>query len=90
MRVRVLYFGVLKDLFGAERDAVELPDQSSVADLLALIGSRKLTLPGLWKTIAVAVNQEYVLGAAVLHDDDEVALLPPVSGGREEGCTDAG
>jgi molybdopterin converting factor subunit 1 len=90
MRVRVLYFGVLKDLLGAERDTIDLPGQSTVADLLAIIEARKRTQPGLWKTIAVAVNQEYVLSAATLQDNDEVALLPPVSGGQEEARTDVG
>ena len=36
---------------------------------------------GIWQSIAVAVNQEYARGGDVLRDGDEVALLPPVSGG---------
>jgi molybdopterin converting factor small subunit len=39
---------------------------------------------GLWRSLAVAVNREYASQAAVLCDDDEVALLPPVSGGSGE------
>ena len=38
-----------------------------------------------WTSIAVAVNQEYVQRSAVLREGDEVALLPPVSGGSKEG-----
>lgn len=77
MRVKVLYFGVLKDYFGDGAD-VGLPDGATVADLLQQqrdLGD--IALEG----IAVAVNRHYAKLADVLHDGDEVALLPPVSGG---------
>ncbi len=78
MRVHVLYFGVLKDVIG-HRDAVmDVPEGASVADLLAL--HRKAGV-AVWDSIAVAVNQEYARADDVLKDGDEVALLPPVSGG---------
>jgi molybdopterin converting factor subunit 1 len=83
MRVRVLYFGVLKDIFGHESEALELEDGASVGDLLRSYRGRELGAPGFWESIAVAVNQEYVRGEHVLRDGDEVALLPPVSGGAE-------
>ena len=77
MRVRVLYFGILKDYFGDSADA-GLPDGATVADLLV----QQQDLANVkWESIAVAVNQEYAKGSDVLHDGDEVALLPPVSGG---------
>jgi molybdopterin converting factor subunit 1 len=88
MRVRVLYFGVLKDLLGAEGDVVELAEGSLVADLLSMVEGRGQLRPGPWQSIAVAVNQEYVQATALLQDGDEVALLPPVSGGLrgKTGC----
>ena len=79
MRVRVLYFGVLKDVCGCEREELELADGASVADLLR--GYRGRFAEGFWDSIAVAVNQEYAGGGDLLKDGDEVALLPPVSGG---------
>jgi molybdopterin converting factor subunit 1 len=85
MRVQVLYFGVLKDLFKREREDLHLADESSVGDLMTLLKGPASAQAGLWKSIAVAVNQEYVQSAALLHDGDEVALLPPVSGGLKEG-----
>ncbi|MBB5316747.1 MoaD/ThiS family protein [Tunturibacter empetritectus] len=83
MRVRVLYFGVLKDVFGRSGEDVELADEASVADLMAACRGRAVGVAGVWDSMAVAVNQEYARGVDVLKDGDEVALLPPVSGGVE-------
>lgn len=81
MRVHVLYFGVLKDVTGQSRVEMELKDGASVAELLAL--HRGSGGAAIWDSIAVAVNQEYARVGDVLKDGDEVALLPPVSGGFE-------
>jgi molybdopterin converting factor subunit 1 len=81
MRVRVLYFGVLKDAFGSESEALELAEGASVADLMMVYRGREMDRAGFWDSIAVAVNQEYARGGDLLKDGDEVALLPPVSGG---------
>ncbi len=81
MKVDILFFGVLKEFFEAERDVVELNDGATVGDLVALLHDGGDAEPGVWGVLAVAVNQEYVDAGWVLHDGDEVALLPPVSGG---------
>ena len=85
MKVVTLYFGVLKDFFEAERDVVELAPGATVADLLAQLRDGDAAEPAVWKSLAVSVNQEYVSAGHILHDDDEVGLLPPVSGGAAEG-----
>jgi molybdopterin converting factor subunit 1 len=77
MRVRVLYFGFLKDAFGCENGEQELAEGATVADLLRILRGRE----GFWDSIAVAVNQEYAKAGNVLKEGDVVALLPPVSGG---------
>lgn len=74
MRVRILVFGILKDFF-PESSTVELPEGSRISDLLA-----RYEHPA-FQSAAVAVNQEYVKPDHALRDGDEVALLPPVSGG---------
>ncbi|WP_433966121.1 MoaD/ThiS family protein [Tunturiibacter gelidiferens] len=79
--MRVLYFGVLKDVFGGSGEDVELADKASVADLISVCRGRAAGAAGVWDSMAVAVNQEYARGVDVLKDGDEVALLPPVSGG---------
>jgi MoaE-MoaD fusion protein len=88
VQVRVLAFGVLKDFLGPQSALVELSEGSTVGDLLVELGKRHAaaTLRG----IAVAVNAEYATAAQMLHDGDEVGLLPPVSGGssRSESAAD--
>ena len=80
MRVDVLYFGVLRELMGAPQVSVEVAAEARVEDLLDWLGGE---LSGQVRgTIAVAVNREYAGLETVLRDGDEVALLPPVSGGR--------
>jgi molybdopterin synthase catalytic subunit len=82
VRIDVLYFGVLKDLSGCDRESLELGDYSTVADTVRLLRARASNgSDALWSSSAVAVNREYAEAATVLKDGDEVALLPPVSGG---------
>ena len=82
MYVRVLPFGILKDWLGASATTMELPDGSSVGDLLDLVGALRNATPVL-RSIAVSVNEEYVNASHLLSDGDEVGLLPPVSGGSD-------
>jgi molybdopterin synthase catalytic subunit len=83
MRVRVLAFGILKEWLGPDAAEAELPEGATVGSLLELLRARlperapKEALSG----IAVGVNAEYAQAAYILHDGDEVGLLPPVSGG---------
>ena len=100
MRVKVLYFGVLRDRLGASDEVVELEDGATVGGLLGLLRGRtsKESMGSeresalderLWRSLAVAVNREYGSASIVLREGDEVAILPPVSGGlcreREQG-----
>ena len=84
MRVQVLYFGILKDVAGREREEIELAAGSTVATVLTLMRERGTAQARVWESIALAVNQEYVQSTVQLQDGDEVALLPPVSGGFDE------
>jgi molybdopterin converting factor subunit 1 len=81
MRVTVLYFGVLKDVMGQRSAVMEVAEGASVAELLTLHRLSRAAGGSVWDSIAVAVNQEYARAEDVLKDGDEVALLPPVSGG---------
>jgi molybdopterin converting factor subunit 1 len=82
MQVRVLFFGVLKDLLSSAGEAVTVPEGTTVAHLLEQL--RDDGTHPVWSSLAVAVNREYAAASAVLHEGDEVALLPPVSGGANE------
>ena len=85
----MLYFGILKEYFGAAEEQVELPGEGNVGELLGLLRGRTSNSAmgqmaedeQLWRSLAVAVNREYAQMSAILRDGDEVALLPPVSGG---------
>jgi molybdopterin converting factor subunit 1 len=81
MRVRVLYFGVLREMLGGGEASLEIADGAIVADVLNVYRERVSTFS--WDSIAVAVNQEYARAGDGLKDGDEVALLPPVSGGQD-------
>lgn len=84
MQVRVLFFGVLKDLAGTSSDALDLHEGASVRDVLAHYEARMPRLSQSLPSIALAVNQEYAGPGTKLKENDEIALLPPVSGGTEE------
>ncbi len=81
MRIQVLFFGRLKDVLARESESIELPETACVQQLLEHYQLHAPQLRALLPSLAVAVNQEYAQATALLHDGDEVALLPPVSGG---------
>ena len=76
MHVRVLLFAGLRQRAGASELALELPEGARAGDALARLHELTDGIP-----VVVAVNQEYVPGDQVLHAGDELALIPPVSGG---------
>jgi molybdopterin synthase catalytic subunit len=84
MRVRLISFGPLKTVFADGGEWHELRAGESVSGLLAALRAEGRVNDAALRTAAVAVNRDYVLGEHVLHDGDEVAILPPVSGGAGE------
>jgi len=84
MQVRVLFFGMLKDIVGRPADAIDLPEGASVRDVLARYQSQIPRLKESLPSLALAVNQQYAGPDTILKSDDEVALLPPVSGGAPD------
>lgn len=86
VRVRVLFFGMLKELVGKAADEVEVREEASVRDVLAYYESRIPSLKASLSSLALAVNQQYAGPDTRLHRDDEIALLPPVSGGAVDGA----
>jgi molybdopterin synthase catalytic subunit len=83
MQVRVLFFGRLKEIVGLTEDTTELSEGARVEDLFARYGSQFPELARFRPSVAAAVNQEYADWRAPLKNNDEVAFLPPVSGGEE-------
>ena len=84
MQVRVLFFGILKDLAGCSSDTLSLAENASAADVISHYQHRLPAAKGIFNSIAISVNQEYAAPEMKLKSGDEVALLPPVSGGAAE------
>jgi molybdopterin converting factor subunit 1 len=86
MLVRVLLFGALRELMTPGSGTMELPERATVAQLLERCMEAAPDARSFLGSLAVAVNREYAAPTTVLRDGDEVALLPPVSGGCSEIC----
>ncbi|HEV2981205.1 MAG TPA: selenide, water dikinase SelD [Solirubrobacteraceae bacterium] len=82
MNVRVRLFAILRERAGADSVELQLPAGARVSDALEAL-SRHERLRGVLERLPVqlAVNREYARPATTLHEGDELALIPPVSGG---------
>src|SRR5436305_9305071 len=77
MRVTVRLFAQLRERAGSSELELELPDGARVRDALAAVGDLAAGVP-----LVMAVNREYADEDVVLAAGDELALIPPVSGGE--------
>jgi len=89
MRVRVLFFGRLKEITGCAEDWVEIAEGSAVEDLFAGYGSRFPALAAFRASLVSSVNEEFADWRTPLRSGDEVAFLPPVSGGASRNLETA-
>jgi sulfur-carrier protein len=80
-RVKVLFFGRLKEIVGHAEDSVELPDGSPIEALFSHFGANHPELARYRASLVASRNQEFAAWSTPLHSGDEVAFLPPVSGG---------
>jgi molybdopterin synthase catalytic subunit len=81
MRVRVLFFGVLKEVAGLEEESLEVAPATTLGDILGQYLARFPRLSGMERSIVIAANQKFAARSDPARDGDEIALLPPVSGG---------
>jgi len=87
MQIRVLFFGMLKDVAGRASDSLIVPENATLGDVLR---HYEQAIPReLMASLAMSVNREYAAPDAQLRPGDEVAFLPPVSGGSTEGPPEA-
>lgn len=86
MEILVRFFAAYRELAGLRETEVELPSGATAADLVDRILEVYPKLAGHRQAMILAVNQEFVELDAPLRAGDEVALLPPVSGGGETLC----
>ncbi len=80
MEINVLAFGIAKDIFGSSTVSLELTNDATVSNLKYLLEQQYPKLRQL-KSYMVAVNNEYALDGDTVHQRDEIAIIPPVSGG---------
>lgn len=81
MKVNVRFFALYRERAGTSELGWELPESATLADLLREIRDAYPELAPPDVEIVAAVNEEYADGGIVLRERDEVALIPPVSGG---------
>jgi MoaE-MoaD fusion protein len=81
MRVRVLFFGILKDIVGRSEESIEIEPNSTLASLFEAYSIRFETLRDKRPSILFARNREFTTPETALAENDEIAFLPPVSGG---------
>ena len=84
VRVQVLFFGMLKDIVGRPQEALELGSGASLDTIFDHYAARFPRLAELRSSTVMALNQQFSKGSTPVADGDEVALLPPVSGGAGE------
>jgi molybdopterin synthase catalytic subunit len=81
VRVKVLFFGQLKDIAGTGEEIVELPEGARLETLFAQYCEQFPRLSVLGGSIVMARNQQFAPSSTPIADGDEIAFLPPVSGG---------
>ncbi len=80
MNLTIALFGIAREIVGKSSLELSVPAGQSAAGLLAELRAQYPALAGL-RSLAVAVNNEYAADDVALHERDEIALIPPVSGG---------
>jgi molybdopterin converting factor subunit 1 len=81
IHVNVLYFAGAKDATGVRMESMELPKNTSVKELLSYLSMTHPKIRDMLNIIQISVNYMVVDKGTILNEGDEVAILPPISGG---------
>jgi molybdopterin converting factor subunit 1 len=81
IRVKVLFFGRLKEIAARTQESIDLPVDANIESLFTLYANQHPELQQYRSSLVASCNQEFAPWNTVLHAGDEVAFLPPVSGG---------
>lgn len=84
MKVRVKLFAVHRQLLGRREVEAEVPAGATIADVWRQLKTDHAPLSHLSDTVVAALNQDYAPLDAPVHEGDEIAFIPPVSGGAGE------
>jgi MoaE-MoaD fusion protein len=85
MKIKVLFFGLTQDLTGLKEEVIDVGEGEDVASLRGRYAQRFPRLSDLGDSLLFALNEELTGPTSPLHDGDEVAFMPPVSGGLDGG-----
>lgn len=83
MQIQVRLFAIHRERLGTDRLTLDLPAEASVSELIGALVARFPAFESLGAAARIAVNREYASLSTILHDGDEVALIPPVAGGGD-------
>ncbi len=83
MHIHLKYFAIIRELMGRGDETKEVAAESTAGDVLDLISRDVPAVARVIPALLVMVNQEYASRDHRLHDGDELALIPPVSGGTD-------
>ncbi|MBT4977780.1 MAG: molybdopterin converting factor subunit 1 [Gemmatimonadetes bacterium] len=81
MKIKALFFAACRDIVGNRELDLDVGEGSQVEDLKNVLLVKYPELATINNVLSIAVNAEYVDGNAILNPGDEVAFIPPVSGG---------
>jgi molybdopterin converting factor subunit 1 len=81
VKVRLLFFAVLREIAGRSEEVVELPEGSRAGDVWQRLRDEHAALRDYIQPPMIAVNESYVGVDELLRDGDELAFIPPVAGG---------
>ena len=81
MKVRLLFFAVLRDIAGADRRELSLPEGTTARQVWDSLRSEFAKLAEFVQPPMTAVNESYADPDVVLREGDELAFIPPVAGG---------
>ena len=81
MKINILLFANLKEIANQSSLQLDVPETAIVADIIDIVKKEIPNLVPYFESIMIAVNMTYVENSYKLNNNDEVALIPPASGG---------
>ena len=81
MKVRLLFFAVLRDIAGVDERELSLEEGATANDVWESLRRSYAKLAEYTQPPMIAINESYAAADALLHDGDELAFIPPVAGG---------
>lgn len=81
LRVSIRFLGPAADWAGRREETVELANDATLADIVRIVHARHRAIADAGDAVRWAVNAEFAAPDTPIHDGDEIAIVPPVSGG---------